>query len=91
MAEVTLSLEEYEALRSMAHDNSCISCSGLTQGGSPQSSESPPSKKRKANAYNRKYAAAFKKVKGKFMKKNGGWKKDGFKFANRAAHKLAKK
>jgi hypothetical protein len=87
MAEVTLSLEEYEALRSMAHDNSCINCSGDT---APE--EVPLVKpKRKANAYNRKYAAAFKKVKGKFMKKGGGWKKDGFKFANRAAHKLAKK
>ena len=31
MAEVTLSLEEYEALRSMAHDNSCINCSGSTE------------------------------------------------------------
>jgi hypothetical protein len=88
MAKVELSLEEYEALRSMAHDNSCIGCSGKVSQASPVSQDKP---KRKANAYNKKYAAAFKKVKGKFMKKNGGWKKDGFKFANRAAHKLAKK
>ena len=88
MAEVKLTLEEYEALRSMAHDNSCIGCSGTVNQASPVSQDKP---KRKASAYNRKYAAAFKKVKGKFMKKNGGWKKDGFKFANRAAHKLAKK
>ena len=90
MAEVTLSLEEYEALRSMAHDNSCIGCSGLTQGGSPQSSESPPSKKRKASAYNRKYSKAFGQVKNRYMKKNGGWKKDGFKRAAAAARKLCK-
>lgn len=89
MAEVKLTLEEYEALRSMAHDNSCISCSNSTISDVATFEASKP--KRKANAYNRKYAAAFKKVKGKFMKKNGGWKKDGFKFANRAAHKLAKK
>jgi len=86
MAEVTLSLEEYEALRSMAHDNSCINCSGSTE--APGPSVKP---KRKVSSSNRKYAAAFKKVKGRFMKKNGGWKKNGFKNAARAAHKLAKK
>ena len=87
MAEVTLSLEEYEALRGMAHDNSCINCSGST---SPIA-EASSKPKRKASASNRKYAAAFKKVKGRFMKKNGGWKKNGFRNAARAAHKLARK
>jgi len=47
--------------------------------------------KRKASAYSKKYARAFKKVAGKYKKKNGGWKAGGFKSAQQAAHKLAKK
>ena len=59
MAEVTLSLEEYEALRSMAHDNSCINCSGSTE----EVIEVPLVKpKRKPTAYNRKYSKAFKSI-----------------------------
>jgi len=88
MAEVTLSLEEYEALRGMAHDNSCINCSGEVNQASPSPTAKP---KRKASSSNKKYAAAFKKVKGRFMKKSGGWKKNGFRNAARAAHKLARK
>ena len=88
MAEVTLSLEEYEALRSMAHDNSCINCSGSTEVTAVTTVTKP---KRKSSASNKRYAAAFKKVKGRFMKKSGGWKKNGFRNAARAAHKLARK
>jgi hypothetical protein len=43
--------------------------------------------KRKPTAANRKYAKAFKKLKSKFQKKNGGWKKNGFKRCVKAAHK----
>lgn len=50
-----------------------------------------PTKKRKVSAYNRKYKAAFKRVSKKYKKKNGEWKKGGFKSAVRAAHKEAKK
>lgn len=45
--------------------------------------------KRKVSAYNRKYKAAFKKVSSKYKLKNGKWKKNGFKAAVRAAHKIA--
>jgi len=89
MAEVTLSLEEYEALRGMAHDNSCINCSGEVTSKTEVTAVTKP--KRKASSSNKKYAAAFKKVKGRFMKKSGGWKKNGFRNAARAAHKLARK
>ena len=85
MAEVTLTLDEYEALRSMAHDNSCIGCSGEV------SQASPAKQKRKASSSNRAYSKAFKKVKGKYMKKSGGWKQDGFKNASKAAWKLVKR
>lgn len=47
--------------------------------------------KRKASASNKKYGRAFKKVAPRFKKKNGEWKKDGFKRAVRAAHKEAKR
>lgn len=37
-----------------------------------------------------KYSRAFAKVKSRYQTKTGKWKKDGFKRAVRAAHKLAK-
>jgi len=46
--------------------------------------------KRKASSYAVKYGKAFKKVAKLHMKKGGGWKKNGFKNAQKAAHKLAK-
>lgn len=46
--------------------------------------------KRKANAANKKYSRAFAQVKKKFQKKDGSWKKNGFKNAVKAAHKKAK-
>ncbi len=48
-------------------------------------------KKRMKSAYNSKYAKAFKKVASKHKKKSGGWKKDGFKKAQKEAHALAKR
>jgi len=48
-------------------------------------------KARKASPYAKKYGRAFKKVAPKYKKKSGGWKKDGFKRAQKAAHKLAKR
>lgn len=47
--------------------------------------------KRKASAYSKRYGTAFKKVSGKYKNKKGGWKKGGFKAAQKAAHRLAKK
>jgi len=47
--------------------------------------------KRKASAYSKKYGKAFKKVASKYKKKNGSWKAGGFKAAQKAAHKMAKR
>jgi len=47
--------------------------------------------KRKASAYAKKYGRAFKKVAKKYKKKNGAWMKNGFKKAQKAAHREAKK
>ncbi len=63
MAEITMTLDEYEQLRAMALSSACVNCSA-------ESSEPGKSKpKRKKSAYNRRYAAAFKKVQKKFKTK----------------------
>jgi hypothetical protein len=80
MAEVTLTLEEYEALREMAMGGAQI----------PPPTEASVKPKRKASAASKRYGKAFKKVAKKYKLKNGSWKKNGFKLAVRAAHKLAK-
>jgi len=48
-----------------------------------------PRKKRPLTAYQKRYKAAFKKVRSKYTKKDGTWAKGGFKKAVRAAHKIA--
>jgi ribosomal protein L17 len=51
----------------------------------------PVTKKvRKISAYQKAYGKNFKKVAPKYKKKDGGWKKDGFKRAQAEAHKLTK-
>lgn len=49
-----------------------------------------PRPKKKTTAYQRKYKKAFASVKGKYKLKNGKWKKDGFKNAVKAAHRMCK-
>jgi|SaaInlV_165m_DNA_1040744.scaffolds.fasta_scaffold17233_4 hypothetical protein len=46
--------------------------------------------KRKPTKNNLAFAKAFKSVQGKYKKKNGGWKKDGFKNAAAAARRMIK-
>jgi len=46
--------------------------------------------KRKASAYSIKYGKAFKKVAKKYKKKGGGWMKNGFKRAQKEAHRVAR-
>ncbi len=81
MATVTLTLDEYEALRSL------IGSERESEGAELAAAEKKP---RKASAYSRRYGKAFKKVSMTYKKKNGEWKKNGFRSAVRAAHKLAK-
>jgi len=82
MADVTMSLEEYEAMRAM-----------IMTGSSSISSSSPEPipKKRKASGYSKRYGRAFKQVQGQYKTKSGSWMKNGFKRAQKAAHALAKK
>ena len=52
--------------------------------------EETPKPRKKTTAYQRKYKKAFAKVKPKHMKKDGTWKKGGFKAAVKAAHRMCK-
>ena len=79
MAEVTLTLEEYEALREMAMSIAAPIVDTVIV----------KPVKRKASAYSKRYSKAFDKIAKNFKKKNGEWKKNGFRGAVRAAHKLA--
>lgn len=54
-----------------------------------KSTKSKP--KRKASAYSKRYGRAFKQLAPKYKKKNGQWKKDGFKRCAAAARRRAKK
>lgn len=55
--------------------------------------DSPPAKKakRKASAYSKRYAKNFKKCMDKHKKKNGQWKKGGYKRCVREAHRMSRK
>ena len=79
MAEVTLTLDEYEALRALI--GSERESEGATLAQAPK----------KASAYSKKYGKAFRKVAPKYKTKSGSWMKNGFKRAQKAAHALAKK
>lgn len=46
-------------------------------------------KKKKTTAYHKKYKTAFKRQAAKYKKKNGQWKKDGFRRAVKEAHRIA--
>ena len=52
--------------------------------------EETPKPRKKTTAYQRKYKKAFAQVKPKHMKKDGTWKKGGFKAAVKAAHRMSK-
>jgi len=70
-------------------DQRRISARGLTLSpASPRALNLP--KKRKASAYSKRYGKCFKKLQRKYKKKNGQWKKDGFKRCAAAARKCAK-
>jgi len=57
---------------------------------SMDSPQTPSPKRKKTTAYQRKYRKAFASVKSKHMKKDGTWKKGGFKAAVKAAHRMCK-
>lgn len=61
MAEVTLTLDEYEVLREMATGSKCPGCAGHSsdnQGGQ----RSAPKKKKKKSRYNKEFGVQMKKL-----------------------------
>jgi hypothetical protein len=82
--DMMLTMDEYLALRRLID-------SERESEGSTLASEEKTKPKRRKSAYSRKYGKAFKKVAKKYKKKSGGWKANGFRNAQRAAHKLAKR
>ena len=56
-----------------------------------RSKSKPGGALRKPSLYQKKYGQNFRKVAPKYKKKDGGWKKDGFKRAQAEAHRLTKK
>ena len=77
-----LTVEEYMALRRL------IDSERESEGATLASPDATPAR-RKVSAYNRKYKAAFKKVSPTYKLKSGMWKKNGFRSAVKAAHKMA--
>ncbi len=57
--------------------------------GAPGATMTKPAKqpRRKPSAYQKAYAAAFKRVAPRFKKKDGSWRKGGFAAAGRAARR----
>jgi len=55
------------------------------------SSPKPKKAKKKVSSYHRSYGKHFKRLQGKNKKKDGSWKKGGFKATQKAAHKAAKR
>jgi hypothetical protein len=47
--------------------------------------------KRQASNYSKRYGRNFKRIAGKYKLKSGAWAKNGFKRAQREAHRLTKK
>jgi len=82
MADITMTLDEYEALRRL------ITSERESEGAQLASTEK---KKRKPTAANRAYSRAFKKLAPKFKLKSGSWKMNGFSNCCKAAHKACKK
>ena len=77
-----LTVEEYMALRRLID-------SERESEGASLASAAPAPVRRKVSSYNRKYRAAFKKVAPRYKLKSGKWKKNGFKTAVKAAHRMA--
>ena len=82
MATVTMTMEEYlQLLNGLSSDMPMV-----------MDSETPsPKPKRKMTAYQRRYKTNFRKIESEYKKKNGEWKKNGFKRAVQAAHRMSKK
>jgi len=81
MVDVTMSMDEYLSL-----------LGGVAMNDAPGAPEPIPGTKKakRSTAYQRKYKSNFKKISPDYQKKNGSWKKNGFKNAVKEAHRLSR-
>jgi len=79
------SIDDVIRLLEAARDSGSLSSSTSSK------KEAPAKKaKRKPSAYSQAYGKAFKRLAPKYKKKDGGWKKGGFKACQKAAHAAAR-
>ena len=82
MATVTMTMEEYlQLINGLSSD--------MQMPDDPVPVQTKP--KKKMTAYQRRYKANFRKIEDQYKKKNGEWKKNGFKNAVKEAHRMSKK
>jgi len=81
-----LTPDEYMAIIRLIQSERESEGSMLAQG--KDMAEKP--KKRRKSAYQRRYEKNFKSIESDYKLKNGKWKKNGFRRAVMAAHKLSK-
>ena len=81
------SIDDVIRLLEAARDHGESSIKSKKKTSSPMLSKKP----RKASAYSKKYAKAFKQIAPKHKKKAGGWKTGGYKRAVKQAHAKAKR
>ncbi len=89
LGSVNLSIEEYLALLEAARQTKDLAVEVRDVARDVVSDAKKV--KRKASAYSRRYKAAFRKIKKDYQTVSGRWRKNGFKRAVRAAHRMAKK
>jgi hypothetical protein len=85
MATVTMTMEEYLQLLNG------LSSEMMSDGSEMVQVQEEPKPKRRTTAYQRRYRANFRKIQSEYKLKNGNWKKNGFKRAVQAAHRMSKK
>ena len=84
MATVTLTLDEYEALRALIG-------SERESEGVIEEARVEDKPKRKPTAYNKAYSKAFQSIQEQYKLKSGSWAKNGFRNCCIAANKMCKK
>ena len=82
MVQVTMSMDEYLSL-----------LGGVTMTDASGTEEIPaaPMKKKRSTAYQRKYKINFKKTSKEYQKKDGSWKKNGFRMTVKKSHESTRK
>jgi len=82
MVQVTMSMDEYLAL---------IGSLSMDVEASPILEDAPKPKKKKSTKYRRAYKKNFEKISKEYKKKDGSWKKNGFKMTVKKSHESTRK